>query len=488
MSSEIELLIATPELTPFAKSGGLADVIASLAGHLKACGVNPSIIMPRYRCTYSLPGEELYLSNLIVPFGESTESADVFRCRLDSGIPVYLIDKAKFFDRECLYQTHSEAYPDNGARFIFFSRAVVEFIPFLPKTPAIIHANDWQTALIPVFVHHKKSDSAVLHSVKTLLTIHNIAFQGLFTRYDMLLTGLPWNYFTTDGLEFYGEINFLKGGIVFSDAVNTVSRQYYKDILTPEFGCGLDGLLRKHQKKLNGILNGIDYKVWDPRTDPMMKFHYDRSDLSGKQKCKQHLILELKFSSGKNRALIGMISNLNHQKGLDLFIQALPKLVETDALYVLLGIGNNHHEELLREFQKQYPDRFRFINRFDNSMCHQLVAACDMLLIPSRFEPCGFNQMLGLRYGTIPIVRDTGGLHDTVTDFDADPQAGTGFIFKGYTPEFLLETIQRALTVYRHRSTWEKIIRLAMGKDFSWHSSAENYKRLYQKLLLTEAG
>jgi starch synthase len=477
------ILVVASEAAPFAKTGGLADAVSALVINLKRQGYQPSLIIPRYRCIGFEFSQNCISRKIQVPISDHTESIDLYETTLDKDIPVYLIDKPNYYDRDELYRTSSGDYKDNAERFVFFSRAVIESLPHLPRSVDVLHCNDWQTGLIPLYVNHFKQQRPDLQVLKTVFTIHNIAFQGLFWRFDMHLTGLPWSYFTTEGIEYYGDLNLMKGGIIYADAVNTVSEQYCREIQTPDFGCGLDGLLLKHKHKLSGILNGVDYQNWNPETDTHLPANYSAADLSGKQVCREHLLRKAHFNSESEETIIGMVTRLSSQKGLDLVSQAMPDLMSMPVKLILLGTGEVHYEEAFAELMQQYPGQFVFFNRFDESLAHLIEAGSDIFLMPSRYEPCGLNQMYSLRYGTIPVVRATGGLNDTVIDVTRYPKNGTGFKFANYNAEEMIQAIRKALVAYRSTSHWENIVRNGMECDFSWNNSAVKYGKLYRALL-----
>ncbi|MBN1355634.1 glycogen synthase GlgA [bacterium] len=483
MKSKNTILLAASEASPFAKTGGLADAVSALAGSLKQLDYNPSIIIPRYRSVGLKYPQHCLKKNIQVPLSDRMESADLFRTELNAGIPVFLIDKPKYYDRDDLYRTKDGDHKDNAERFIFFSRAIIQALPYLPDPIDIVHCNDWQTALVPLYIDFLKSQRPDLQTIKTVFTIHNIAFQGLFWRFDMHFTGLPWSYFTPDALEYYGDMNLMKAGIIFADRITTVSEQYCREIQTPEFGCGLDGLLRKYGDKLSGILNGIDTTVWNPESDPDLARNYSINDLQGKQACKKDLLKKCKLNLDREDLLIGMITRLTSQKGLDLLSQALPALMEMPVGLILLGKGERHYEETFQDFSGRYSGRFAFINRFDESLAHLIEAGSDVFLMPSRYEPCGLNQLYSLRYGTVPVVRSTGGLHDTIVDVTRYPESGSGFKFKKYSALEMLQAVRKVLEIYADREKWRRIMKNGMAKDFSWEMSARHYDILYRLLL-----
>ena len=487
MKTSLNILFASPEAAPFAKTGGLADVIQALPKALKRIGHNPVIVIPRYKSVDHRFAQELVFSKINIPISDRSEEADVYRTYLDSDIPVYLIDKPQYYHRDELYGTSDGDYQDNAERFIFFSRAIVELIPLLSHSIDIVHCNDWQTGLIPLYLKHFQSNIKGAKKISTLFTIHNMAYQGLFWRFDMHLTGLPWDYFTQEGIEYYGDLNLLKAGIVYADALNTVSKQYCKDIQTSEFGCGLDGVLRSHQHKLHGIINGIDYSVWNPAKDPLIPVQYDVNNLDGKKQCKFNLLKRMGKEDRIDIPLIGMISRLNSQKGLNIISQSFENLMQRNITFILLGTGDRQYEEEFAHHQRQHPDQFSFQACFDESLAHLIEAGSDFYLMPSRYEPCGLNQQYSLRYGTIPIVRATGGLIDTVIDLDQHHETGTGFVFRDYTHRALLETVDRAVKLYGQQEYLKIIQKRGMLQDFSWESAADKYSELYHRIMKSDS-
>ncbi|MBN1552342.1 glycogen synthase GlgA [bacterium] len=483
MKSNFSILIVASEAEPFAKTGGLGEYVSSLAYSLKTLGHHPAIIIPRYRSIGSSLKQKIFKKSLTVSISDRSEESDIYQAFLEEDIPVYLVDKPKYFDRDDLYRSGEVDYPDNSERFIYFSRAVFELIPHLETIPDIVHCNDWQTGLVPLYIKHFRNRTNCYWNIKTLFTIHNMAFQGLFWRFDMHLTGLPWDYFTQDGIEYYGDLNLLKAGIIFSDTISTVSSQYSKEIQTQEYGCGLDGLLRSQKKRLYGIQNGIDYRKWDPKTDASIASHYSIDDLSGKKACKKKLLKIMKMEYRLKEPIISVISRLTRQRGMDLLSEALPEITERDVKIVILGIGDRQYEEELKAAAERYKTKLVFFNVFDEQLAHEIEAGSDMFLMPSRYEPCGLNQLYSLRYGTVPIVRATGGLEDTVEEDELDPSFSTGFKFHDYSVSALIKTLDRALTVYDNRRTWLKIMKNGMKKDYSWTASAIRYSGLYEKII-----
>ncbi|MBI5606868.1 MAG: glycogen synthase, partial [Deltaproteobacteria bacterium] len=372
---------------------------------------------------------------------------------------------------------------DNAERFIFFSRAVLELCLALNLKPDIIHCNDWQTGLIPVYLKTLYADTPSLRSTASLFTIHNLGYQGLFWHYDLHLTGLGWELFTPRALEFFGKLNLMKGGIVFADTLNTVSPNYRKEILTPANGFGLEGILKTRENDLYAVLNGVDSQVWDPSKDPFLPVPYTSSNLENKKICKSHLQGLFHLKKKGELPIIAIISKLLDRKGLDLVSQFFPRLMELDLQIILMGQGAEQYQSWAMEMVEKYPGLIGLEMGYNEPLAHQIQAGADILLMPSRYEPCGLDQLYALKYGTIPIVRAVGGLEDTVEDYDPQNDQGTGFKFKEYEWEKLFQTIQRALAVFRDKPRWKRLIQRAMNQDFSWEKSASQYDALYQKAM-----
>ena len=478
----MKILFASSEAVPFAKTGGLADVAGTLPKVLAQMGHEVNLILPKYRGIDEkrFPASPAGTA-LKVPVSQKVISGEVYVRNMAPNFRVLLLRQDAYYDREQLYGTPGGDFEDNAERFIFFSRAVAEAA--LELTPDIIHCHDWQTGLTPVYLKTLYRWSPALARAASIFTIHNIGYQGLFWHYDMHLTNLGWELFTPKALEYYGKLNLLKAGIVFADAVTTVSRKYMEEIQTPEFGKGLDGVLRDRRGDLYGILNGVDYQEWSPASDPFIKEKYDASDLKGKKSCKADLQREFYLKEDPHVPLLGAISRLTDQKGVDLLVPIMEDLMGLGVQFVLLGTGEEEYNLLFQKIGQRYPQQAGIRIAFDNLLAHKIEAGADLFLMPSQYEPCGLNQIYSLRYGTIPVVRATGGLDDTIQDFDPLTEEGTGFKFVGYDPGYFLEAIQRALQVYRNGPVWEKIMVRAMAQDFSWEKSAREYVKLYEKVL-----
>lgn len=478
----MQIAIIAPEITPFAKTGGLADVVGALGPALERLGHEVTLIMPAYKQV--MAGRfDLIETDMIInaPVSDRSVAARVIQAQLGNQVKVNFIRADPYFDRDGLYGTSAGDYTDNAERFVFFSRAALEILRRDP--PDIVHAHDWHAALAIVFLKADAVRYPELAQCKTVFTIHNLGFQGIFWEPDWHLLHIDRGYFTPTFLEFFGNINFLKGALVFADKITTVSPNYAKEIMEPEQGFGLDGVLRDRARDVLGILNGIDYDIWNPKTDPLISHGYEATALTEKRKCKR--ALQRLFGLPENSALplFGIVSRLTSQKGLDLVEQILPQMLQQDLQLVLLGSGEARYVELFEQAAAAHPDKVGVRIGFDEGLAHQIEAGADFFLMPSLYEPCGLNQMYSLRYGTIPIVRAVGGLKDTVTDIGRDQLTGTGFVFTAYDPDELMNTIQRALVVYKDKVSWTTLRRQAMSVDNSWQRSAQAYANLFQSLV-----
>ncbi|GBD11616.1 Glycogen synthase [bacterium HR23] len=479
----LKVCMASSEASPLARTGGLGDVVGALPKVLADLGVRVSLLLPAYRCVLQgpFPLEDTGIA-LSVSVSGQREEAVLLRTRLDSAVPVDLVRADHYFDRVHLYGPPGQDYPDNARRFVFFCRAVLEALRREP--PHILHCHDWQTALAIAFLKAQPQRYPELAGVKTVFTVHNLGYQGLFWHLDWHLLELPWEFFTPHFMEFYGRINFLKGGLVFADAITTVSPTYAQEVQTPEYGFGLEGVFRERRDALVGILNGVDEQVWNPQTDAFIAQRYNRrSVVAGKRACKADLKKTLGLTADERVPLIGMVSRLVEQKGLDLVMEGWQALLDIGVQFVLLGQGEERYESFVREAVAHHPGQVGAHLAFDDALAHKIMAGADMLLMPSRYEPSGLTQMYALRYGTVPIVRATGGLKDTVQEYDPSTGQGTGFLFERYTAEAMLEAVGRALALYRRRREWIRLVRNGMGADFSWRRSAQEYLAVYQRLV-----
>ena len=477
----LSVAMVSPEAAPFARSGGLADVLGSLPIVLERLRLRISLIMPAYRCILqgSFPLEDTGV-RFAVPVSSHQEEGNLLKTTLGQAITVYFIRADKYFDRDYLYGTSESDYPDNAERFTFFGRAALEVLKLKP--PDILHAHDWQSALAIAFLKAQPHLYSQLSSVKTVFTIHNLGFQGLFPAQDWGILNLERNLFTPQYLEFYGKINFIKGGIVFADAITTVSASYAEEIKTAEQGFGLEGIFKERAASLTGILNGADYSLWNPKTDRLITETYSADSLAGKKLCKADLQAVFSLPPNPDIPLIGMVSRLTAQKGFDLLEKALDSLLSRDLQLILLGTGERKYQEPFLKAAAQHPDKLAVKIDFSEGLSHKVIAGSDMFLMPSRYEPCGLTQMYSLKYGTIPIVRASGGLKDTVEEFNPRTQKGNGFVFVPYEAADFLAAVDRALSIFLQQNNWQSLMRNAMASDFSWTKSANAYLNLYRRL------
>ena len=491
----MRVVFVASECVPFSKTGGLADVIGALPEALAEQGLEVEVVLPRYRNTKQgetlLTGRSLTIPLSLGPLSVGPLSAGPLSTGFHfanvqsggdvKGVRHYLVDCPEFFDREGLYQDKSTGadYPDNHLRYAGFSLAALEFIKRLGPPPDIIHCHDWQTSLVPVYLRRNYAPDRYFSATRCVLTIHNLAYQGEFSRAALRDISLSDSLFNIDALEFYGKVNLLKGGLMFADALTTVSPRYAEEIQTPEFGCGLEGVLRRQASRLRGILNGADYEAWNPATDSLIPAHYTPQNLEGKRECKHALLERMGVAEPQlDLPLLGMISRFDRQKGFDLIAEISEGLAARDLYLVILGSGAREYEEFFERLAQRFPGKILVKVAYDNSLAHLIEAGSDIFLMPSRYEPSGLNQMYSLKYGTVPVVRATGGLDNSVEEFDG--AFGTGFKFKEYTAAALLGAISRALEAYRWPHLWSKIMSNGMQKDFSWVHPAREYADLYR--------
>lgn len=469
------------ECVPFSKTGGLADVVGALPKALAALGHQVSVYLPRYRQT-KLTDAQTVVRSITVPFDDKYRFCSVVTAGNTSGVRFYFVDYPPYFDREALYGTPSGDYPDNAERFAMFSRAVLEATKVL-GVPHVFHCHDWQSALLPVLLRSLYAEDPAFREVGTVFTIHNMGYQGMFPPESLPLLMLPWDLFTIGKMEFFGQVNFLKGALVASDFITTVSKKYSQEIQTTEYGFGLEGVLRNRAATVTGILNGVDYDEWSPQTDKFTVAKYSPQDLGGKKLCKQDLLNAFGVKGADlNLPVIGIVSRFAAQKGFDLIAQIMDRLALEDMIVVALGAGDKPYEEMFQRLNKQFPNKIAVKVAYDNAIAHKIEAGADMFLMPSRYEPCGLNQIYSLKFGTVPIVRATGGLDDTIEPWDARTGKGTGFKFSDYNGEALLATIKQALLAYRDQSSWQTLMRNGMGRDFSWGASAREYGKIYERV------
>jgi starch synthase len=481
----LRILFVSAEVSPFARTGGLGDVVGALPPILASHGLDVRVAMPLYQAvrdrSFSLTP---VLQNLLVPLVSGDRTTHIWRSYLDERageVPVYFIEQDEYFARPGLYGDGVMDYEDNAFRFIFFCAAALALVERLEWFPHVIHCHDWHTGLVPAYLRFLSWPTPRLATAATVFTIHNLAYQGVFPAPIFGATGLPSRLFQPRGMEFHGNVNFMKAGLYYADHLTTVSPTYAEEICTPEFGHGLDGVLRERRNVLTGIVNGADYNAWNPTTDPLLAAAYTADDLRGKAACKLALLRMFGMVEELESPLLGMVTRLTEQKGVDLVLQVLERLFALDANLVILGSGDRQYEGFLAALARRYPDRLGVRLGFNDALAHQIQAGGDCLLMPSRFEPCGLTQMYAMRYGTIPIVRATGGLKDTVTPFDPLTRQGVGFVFTEATADALLETVRAALSVFADKSAWRQLQRNAMTSDFSWDHSAARYIKLYQQ-------
>lgn len=478
----MHVLFAASECVPFAKTGGLADVVGALPRAIAAAGHQVTVYLPRYRHMH-LANAAPVIPSLTVPFDDCYRFCAVLDGGCQQDVQYYFIDYPPYFDRDGLYGTPLGDYHDNAERYALFCRAVLEAAKIL-GAPDLFHCHDWETALIPILLRTLYAEDPVLGALPTVFTIHNIGYQGIFPPDTLPLLMLPWDLFTISKLEFFGKVNFLKGAIVYADAITTVSRKYAQEIQTAEYGFGLEGVLHDRASFVTGIVNGVDYDVWNPETDPHLAAHFSSSSLAGKQNCRRDLLARFGLDPETKSPVVGLVSRFAAQKGFDLISLTADRLAHEDLKLVLLGTGDKEFEELLRRLVRRYPDRFALQIGYDNAMAHRIEAGADMFLMPSRYEPCGLNQIYSLRYGTVPLVRATGGLDDTIEAYDTRSGRGTGFKFREHTPEALLDCVRTALAIYRRPEHWLQLMLNGMAKDFSWPVAARDYLKVYERVRL----
>lgn len=485
----MNILFATSEAVPFAKTGGLADVCGALPVALSRLGHQVAVVMPAYRKTAycGQPIQRLGV-DFVVPIGSKLVGGHLLRSTMPGAdVPVYLVEQDQYFDREELYSVDGKDYIDNCERFVFFSRAVLEAIRLLDLRVDVLHANDWQTGLVPAYLKIEYRNLPQYQRIASLLTIHNLSYQGQFWHWDMLLTGLDWKYFNWRQMEFHGNLNLLKTGMVFADSISTVSPRYAQEIQSSPLGCGLEGVLQYRRDVLSGILNGIDPEEWNPLTDPHLPANYDARNVEQvKPICKAALQKELGLPQSPNVPLAGVIGRLTDQKGFDILLEVMQRwLRDNEMQWAILGTGQPEYHKALESLAARYPRRLAARLEFSNPLAHRIEAGADLFLMPSRFEPCGLNQMYSLRYGTLPLVRSTGGLADTIVGYDphAPHLAANGFAFQEYSPLALDDALHTALECYRKPEAWRQLVSAGMAQDWSWTRSAKEYVELYRKTM-----
>jgi starch synthase len=481
----VKVLVAVSEMVPYAKTGGLGDVAGALPEALHRLGCDVCVCLPCYPAVRERAGKTVrLLDRLRVPFGGTSLEAGILEIRTAQGVPVYAVEREDLFDRPNLYGSAAGDYYDNLERFAFFCRAALLACEETGFVPNLVHCHDWQTGLIPPLLgsHFPKAGS--------VFTIHNLGYQGLFPAERLSVTGLSADrYFHPGGIEYWGGISLLKAGIVYADAVTTVSPTYAREIQTPEFGLGMEGVLRERRNVLHGILNGADDTRWNPQTDPHLTARYGPGRMAGKARCKEALIREVGLDPDlEKRPLIGVVSRLDRQKGLDILADALEGLMTLDVGLVVLGAGDQGIERTLGSAGERFPGRMALRVGFDEPLAHRITAGSDLLLVPSRYEPCGLTQLHALKYGTVPVVRSTGGLEDTVTDLDSRNGRGTGFKFDEARPQALLQALERAVSLFERRGAWARLRNAGMEANFSWEGAAARYMTLFEEVLSRRHG
>jgi len=481
----MKIVMVASEMAPYSKTGGLGETVSGLAKALAALGQQVTCVVPYYRASWQNSQAKPTGMKLTVPIGQKQVTADIWQGSAHNGgegkLQVVFVRRDEYYDRSGLYSTDDRDYEDNAERFIFLSKVAVEWMRVREVFPDVVHCHDWQSALVPLLVRLDEQQQKMRLATKTMFSIHNLAYQGIFWSLDFPMTNLPWQFFTPDGLEFYGQMNLMKAGILFSDVLTTVSPRYAQEIQTPEYGNGLEVPIKSRADKLRGILNGIDTEEWNPERDPHIARHFSAEVMDGKKACKGELLETFGLDAGDDLPLVGMIARLTEQKGFDIVEEVFERLLKDHVRIVVLGTGDAKHEKFWRDAAKRHPKQVAARVAFDEVMAHKIEAGCDLFLIPSRFEPCGLNQMYSLRYGTIPVVHATGGLADTIQEFDPQSGQGNGFRFDEYSSAALVVACERALSIYKDKSHWQQLQRNAMACDFSWKESAKTYLTLYEK-------
>lgn len=476
------ILFASSEAVPYMKTGGLADVVGSLPRYFNKEEYDVRVILPKYACMDKkfLP-ELTFVCHFYVNLNWRRQYVGIFKSEF-KGVTYYFVDNEFYFAGNNPY---NNIYED-VEKFAYFSKAVLESLPYLEFTPDIIHCNDWQTGLLPVFLHTSYGSDRFYENIKTVYSIHNMKFQGRWKIQEVMdITGLPKQIFNANELESYGDANYLKGGIVYADAVSTVSPSYANDITTPEGGEGLDGLMQARRNVLYGILNGLDYEEYNPLKDPYIEYHFSKDDMANKRMNKIQMQKNLGLPISDDTFMIGIVSRMTDQKGFDLIAYVMEEMLNSmDVQFAVLGTGEARYEDMFRYFQDKYPDKVHAYIGYSEERANQIYAACDAFLMPSLFEPCGLSQLMSMRYGTLPIVRETGGLKDTVEPYNEFENTGTGFSFKEYNAHDMLHVIRYAYEIYNERpEQWKSMMKRAMEQDFSWDASAREYEKMYEEIL-----
>ena len=473
----MKILFVASEGVPYSKTGGLADVSGALSVALVEAGHELAVLLPKYRGTKT---HTVTIPSLTIPVGDELRFPSIAEGASVSGVRFFFVDDPSYFDRAQLYGEKGSDYHDNAERFTEFSRAAIEFTKHV-WMPDVIHCHDWQTAMVPVLLRTIYAGDPALKGLPVVFTIHNLGYQGLFLHSTLQRIGLPETLFTVDALEFFGKVNFLKGGLIYSDELTTVSKKYAAEIQTKEYGHGLEGVIRTRAGRLTGILNGVDYSAWSPEADKLIAANYSAHNLDGKRICKKDLLDTFKLpAENMTRPLIGIVSRFVDQKGFDIFAEVAAELMQENLAIIALGSGDPQYEKLFLALAQKFPAKVGVKIAYDNTIAHKIEAGADMFLMPSQYEPCGLNQIYSLRYGTVPVVRATGGLDDTIVQYNPKTGGGTGFKFDAYTGRALLECVRNAIRVFRDAAAWHAIQTIGMAKDFSWKPSAAAYVTVYE--------
>jgi len=473
----LRILFAASEGLPFSKTGGLADVIEALPKALVAQGHELAVVLPRYR---GIKTSMVVMPSVTIPLGTRLRFPSIADGTMLNGVRYFFVDDPGYFDRDGIYGGSAGDFPDNAERFSEFCRATIEIAKHVWPTD-VIHCHDWQTALVPTLLRSLYSTDPLVKDIPVIFTIHNLGYQGQFSTAVLDRAGIPPEVYHPAGLEYYGDVNFLKGGLVYSDYLTTVSKKYAEEIQTPEFGYGLDGVVRSRRDHVVGILNGVDYSVWDPEKDKLIPATYSAKDLTGKHICKKDLLEIFGLTPElETHPVLGIVSRFADQKGFDLIAAIAKELMQEDIILTVLGTGDRRYEELFETLANEFPGRVGVRIGYDNELAHKIEAGADMFLMPSRYEPCGLHQIYSLKYGTVPIVRATGGLDDTVESFDVEHGTGTGFKFEPYTGAALLDAVRLALHHFTDERIWKRIQLNGMSRDFSWKRPATEYAKLYK--------
>jgi starch synthase len=483
----MRILLASSEVHPYSKTGGLADMVGSLGKALVRSGHRVGMVTPLYQgIREQCPELKLLGVPLDLVLGVRRVRGEVWTLEPEPGLTIYFIEQPEFYQRAGLYQKDGVDYPDNAERFIFLSKSVAHLALVLDWKPELVHLNDWQAGFAALLLHHHKRIQPGAPGPRTCMTIHNLAYQGVFPASQYTLTNLPWDYFVPDGVEFHGQTNCLKAGIAYADVITTVSPRYSREITTEEFGCGLDGLLRSRQASLHGILNGADYQEWNTTANPYLKQSYSAEDLSGKAGNKTELQSQLGLPVNATIPLFGSIGRMVEQKGVDIMLGALEEMLSANIQFAQIGSGSPAFQRAFQDLARRFPNRASVRIGFDQALSHRIEAGCDFFLMPSRFEPCGLNQMYSLRYATLPIVRATGGLDDTIIDPREDLERANGIKFNEYSGTALAKGIRKALALYETPELLHRFRLNAMAADFSWGRVADHFVKLYRKTVAPE--